>query len=99
MRFLGMLLLHLLEFTAPEKTWAYFLKSLRAADRKAALSAFVQGDLKVGLSQVMKSMDAEKMRAMADSEGLRPTASALLARAETWRPGRAYAAQHLWASA
>ncbi len=43
--------------------------------------------------------DIGLMRAMADSEGLRPTASALLARAETWRPWRAYAAQHLWASA
>jgi AraC family transcriptional regulator of adaptative response / DNA-3-methyladenine glycosylase II len=43
--------------------------------------------------------DIGLLRAMADSAGLRPTASALLARAETWRPWRAYAAQHLWASA
>jgi AraC family transcriptional regulator of adaptative response / DNA-3-methyladenine glycosylase II len=43
--------------------------------------------------------DIGLMRAMADSDGLRPSASALLARAETWRPWRAYAAQHLWASA
>jgi AraC family transcriptional regulator of adaptative response / DNA-3-methyladenine glycosylase II len=43
--------------------------------------------------------DIGLMRAMADTEGMRPTASALLARAETWRPWRAYAAQHLWASA
>jgi AraC family transcriptional regulator of adaptative response / DNA-3-methyladenine glycosylase II len=43
--------------------------------------------------------DIGLMRAMADSAGLRPTARALLARAETWRPWRAYAAQHLWASA
>jgi AraC family transcriptional regulator of adaptative response / DNA-3-methyladenine glycosylase II len=43
--------------------------------------------------------DIGLMRAMADSAGIRPTASALLARAETWRPWRAYAAQHLWASA
>src|SRR6201999_4245543 len=43
--------------------------------------------------------DIGLMRAMADSEGLRPSASALLSRAETWRPWRAYAAQHLWASA
>jgi len=42
--------------------------------------------------------DIGLMRAMADADGLRPTASALLARAETWRPWRAYAAQHLWAS-
>jgi AraC family transcriptional regulator of adaptative response / DNA-3-methyladenine glycosylase II len=43
--------------------------------------------------------DIGLMRAMADRDGLRPTARALLARAETWRPWRAYAAQHLWASA
>ncbi len=42
--------------------------------------------------------DIGLMRAMAGADGLRPTASALLARAETWRPWRAYAAQHLWAS-
>ncbi|HTP78519.1 MAG TPA: AlkA N-terminal domain-containing protein [Rhizomicrobium sp.] len=29
-------------------------------------------------------------------EGKRPTPKALLARAESWRPWRAYAAQHLW---
>ncbi len=43
--------------------------------------------------------DIGLMRAMADADGLRPTARDLLARAETWRPWRAYAAQHLWASA
>ena len=42
--------------------------------------------------------DIGLMRAMADADGLRPTATALLARAETWRPWRAYAAQHLWAA-
>ncbi len=30
------------------------------------------------------------------AEGKRPTPKALLARAEVWRPWRAYAAQHLW---
>ncbi|MDB5405949.1 MAG: 3-methyladenine glycosylase 2 [Rhodospirillales bacterium] len=40
--------------------------------------------------------DIGLMRAMADAEGLRPTAAELLARAEPWRPWRAYAAQHLW---
>jgi len=43
--------------------------------------------------------DIGLMRAMAGPEGLRPSASELLARAEQWRPWRAYAAQHLWASA
>jgi AraC family transcriptional regulator of adaptative response / DNA-3-methyladenine glycosylase II len=42
--------------------------------------------------------DIALMRAMADEDGVRPTASELLARSETWRPWRAYAAQHLWAS-
>ncbi|HVU19143.1 MAG TPA: hypothetical protein VHE09_00305, partial [Rhizomicrobium sp.] len=35
--------------------------------------------------------------AVADN-GARPTPKALLARAEAWRPWRAYAAQHLWTS-
>jgi AraC family transcriptional regulator of adaptative response / DNA-3-methyladenine glycosylase II len=42
--------------------------------------------------------DIGLLRAMADAEGLRPTAAELLARAEQWRPWRAYAAQHLWTS-
>jgi AraC family transcriptional regulator, regulatory protein of adaptative response / DNA-3-methyladenine glycosylase II len=37
-------------------------------------------------------------RALTDAAGKRPTSRALLARAEAWRPWRAYAAQHLWAS-
>jgi AraC family transcriptional regulator of adaptative response / DNA-3-methyladenine glycosylase II len=32
----------------------------------------------------------------AAENGVRPTAAALIARAEAWRPWRAYAAQHLW---
>jgi AraC family transcriptional regulator of adaptative response / DNA-3-methyladenine glycosylase II len=43
--------------------------------------------------------DVGLMRALADDTGHRPTAPELLARAEPWRPWRAYAAQHLWASA
>lgn len=41
--------------------------------------------------------DVGLMRALADN-GQRPSAMQLLARAEPWRPWRAYAAQHLWAS-
>jgi AraC family transcriptional regulator of adaptative response / DNA-3-methyladenine glycosylase II len=40
--------------------------------------------------------DVGLLRAMTGPNGLRPTSSALLARAERWRPWRAYAAQHLW---
>ena len=42
--------------------------------------------------------DIGLMRAMADKSGVRPNPAELLARSETWRPWRAYAAQHLWAS-
>jgi AraC family transcriptional regulator of adaptative response / DNA-3-methyladenine glycosylase II len=40
--------------------------------------------------------DIGLLRAMTDAAGRRPTPAELLARAETWRPWRAYAAQHLW---
>ena len=42
--------------------------------------------------------DVGLLRAMTGSDGLRPSPSALLLRAEAWRPWRAYAAQHLWTS-
>ncbi|HEV2703711.1 MAG TPA: AlkA N-terminal domain-containing protein [Steroidobacteraceae bacterium] len=43
--------------------------------------------------------DVGLMRALVDTQGQRPTPPQLLARAEPWRPWRAYAAQHLWAAA
>ena len=43
--------------------------------------------------------DIGLMRAMADEAGVRPSAAALAARAEPWRPWRAYAAIHLWMAA
>jgi AraC family transcriptional regulator of adaptative response / DNA-3-methyladenine glycosylase II len=42
--------------------------------------------------------DIGLMRALADGDGRRPTPAELAARAEAWRPWRAYAALHLWAS-
>jgi AraC family transcriptional regulator of adaptative response / DNA-3-methyladenine glycosylase II len=42
--------------------------------------------------------DIGLMRAMADADGVRPSAAQLLIHAERWRPWRAYAAQHLWAA-
>ncbi len=42
--------------------------------------------------------DIGLMRAMRDRNGVRPSPAALLAHAEQWRPWRAYAALHLWAS-
>jgi AraC family transcriptional regulator of adaptative response / DNA-3-methyladenine glycosylase II len=42
--------------------------------------------------------DVGLLRALADEDGRRPSPEELLARAEAWRPWRAYAAQHLWAA-
>lgn len=42
--------------------------------------------------------DIGLMRAMSDASGVRPSPAELLARAERWRPWRAYAALHLWSS-
>jgi AraC family transcriptional regulator of adaptative response / DNA-3-methyladenine glycosylase II len=42
--------------------------------------------------------DIGLMRALRDANGVRPSPAALLAQAEGWRPWRAYAALHLWAS-
>jgi AraC family transcriptional regulator of adaptative response / DNA-3-methyladenine glycosylase II len=42
--------------------------------------------------------DVGLLRAMSDSDGRRPSPEELLARAEAWRPWRAYAALHLWAA-
>jgi AraC family transcriptional regulator of adaptative response / DNA-3-methyladenine glycosylase II len=42
--------------------------------------------------------DIGLLRAMAGPDGKRPTPAELLARAERWRPWRAYAALHLWTS-
>jgi AraC family transcriptional regulator of adaptative response / DNA-3-methyladenine glycosylase II len=38
------------------------------------------------------------LRALADPDGRRPTPAEALARAEAWRPYRAYGAQHLWSA-
>jgi AraC family transcriptional regulator of adaptative response / DNA-3-methyladenine glycosylase II len=43
--------------------------------------------------------DLGLIRALAAADGTRPAQSEVLARAEKWRPWRAYAAQHLWAAA
>jgi AraC family transcriptional regulator of adaptative response / DNA-3-methyladenine glycosylase II len=42
--------------------------------------------------------DIGLLRALAAPDGSRPTPAELLARAEQWRPWRAYAALHLWAA-
>ena len=41
--------------------------------------------------------DVGLLRGATNGDGVRPTPTQLLARAERWRPWRGYAAQHLWA--
>jgi 3-methyladenine DNA glycosylase/8-oxoguanine DNA glycosylase len=41
--------------------------------------------------------DLGVLRALEDGDGVRPTPRQALARAEAWRPWRAYAVMHLWA--
>lgn len=48
-------------------------------------------------SDAFPASDIGLLRAMTDKDGRRPTPAGLLARAELWRPWRAYAAAHLWA--
>lgn len=42
--------------------------------------------------------DVGLLRGAALLDGVRPSPASLLTRAESWRPWRAYAAQHLWAA-
>jgi AraC family transcriptional regulator of adaptative response / DNA-3-methyladenine glycosylase II len=41
--------------------------------------------------------DVGLLRGVRMIDGVQPTPASLLTRAESWRPWRAYAAQHLWA--
>ena len=50
-----------------------------------------------GEPDAFPTSDVGLLRGAADPRGRRPTSQALLARAEAWRPWRAYAAHHLWA--
>jgi AraC family transcriptional regulator of adaptative response / DNA-3-methyladenine glycosylase II len=45
------------------------------------------------------AVDPAIARALTDARGRRPSPREVLARAELWRPWRAYAAQHFWAAA
>jgi AraC family transcriptional regulator of adaptative response / DNA-3-methyladenine glycosylase II len=49
-------------------------------------------------SDAFPATDIALLRAMASAGGVRPAPAELLARAEKWRPWRAYAAVHLWAA-
>jgi AraC family transcriptional regulator of adaptative response / DNA-3-methyladenine glycosylase II len=50
-------------------------------------------------SDAFPASDIGLLRGAAAIDGTRPTPAGLVRRAESWRPWRAYAAQHLWAAA
>jgi AraC family transcriptional regulator, regulatory protein of adaptative response / DNA-3-methyladenine glycosylase II len=50
-------------------------------------------------SDAFPASDIGLLRGAAAVDGTRPTPADLVRRAESWRPWRAYAAQHLWAAA
>jgi AraC family transcriptional regulator, regulatory protein of adaptative response / DNA-3-methyladenine glycosylase II len=47
-------------------------------------------------SDAFPAADVGLLRALTPAGGPRPSAVDVLAKAEAWRPWRAYAAQHLW---
>ena len=51
-----------------------------------------------GEPDAFPASDVGLLRGALDAQGQRPTAKALEARAEAWRPWRSYAAQHIWAA-
>jgi len=64
---------------------------------------YLRMDLDIALRQLREpdafpAADVGLMRALADLEGRRRSSRELVGRADQWRPWRAYAAQHLWAS-
>ena len=71
----------------------------RAATLSAVAAAVIADpDVLCGEPDVFPASDADLARALAHLEGRRRSSRELVARAERWRPWRAYAAQHLWAS-
>jgi AraC family transcriptional regulator, regulatory protein of adaptative response / DNA-3-methyladenine glycosylase II len=71
----------------------------RAATLSAVAAAVIADpEVLCGEPDAFPSGDVGLARALAHLEGRRRSSRELVARAERWRPWRAYAAQHLWAS-
>jgi AraC family transcriptional regulator of adaptative response / DNA-3-methyladenine glycosylase II len=50
----------------------------------------------LGEPDAFPASDLGILRALADGNGVRPSPAEALARAQAWRPWRAYAVLHLW---
>ena len=86
------------EIFGPRRSLEEAIRTLKALDGVGEWTAQYIAMREMREPDAFPAADIGLMRAMADRKGRRPTPGALLARAERWRPWRAYAAQHLWAS-
>jgi AraC family transcriptional regulator of adaptative response / DNA-3-methyladenine glycosylase II len=84
----------------PTRTLDAAIAQLRALDGIGEWTAQYIAMRAMREPDAFPAADIGLMRAMAEADGTRerPTPRELLARAERWRPWRAYAAQHLWAA-
>ncbi len=83
---------------APDADLPTMVKRLRALPGIGEWTAQYIAMRQLREPDAFPAADVALMRALADADGVRPTADQLLERAEAWRPWRAYAALHLWAS-
>jgi AraC family transcriptional regulator of adaptative response / DNA-3-methyladenine glycosylase II len=83
----------------PKRTLDEAIVQLRALDGIGEWTAHYIAMRAMREPDAFPAADIGLLRAMADTTGRRPNPRDLLARAEQWRPWRAYAAQHLWSAA
>ena len=87
---------HLFDATSGLDDAVRRLRSIRGVGEWTARSIAVR---QLREPDAFPAADIGLLRAMASQEGRAYSSAELLARADAWRPWRAYAAQHLWASA
>jgi len=83
----------------PRRSLEEALDRLRALDGVGEWTAQYIAMRQLREPDAFPAADIGLLRAMAAANGRRPTSAQLLVHAERWRPWRAYAALHLWASA
>jgi AraC family transcriptional regulator, regulatory protein of adaptative response / DNA-3-methyladenine glycosylase II len=80
----------------PSATMEDAIERLRAIDGVGEWTAQYIALRALREMDAFPASDIGLLRSIALAEGIRPTSASLLQRAESWRPWRAYAAQHLW---
>ena len=85
---------HLFDSTGPIQAAVAKLRGIRGIGDWTAHYIAMRA---CGQADAFPASDIGLLRAAADATGHRPTPADLLARAEAWRPWRAYAAHQLWA--